>query len=422
MTTGRAYVWSANPARALGGSLAIADVRLQRLDQPGTGLRGRYVDVRNGGVLYEPAPATGAPRHRPLGSARPDANGNFLFDHGRGGGRIDKYARTAEFRQRYVEAARFGEVNTYFHLDRIAAYLDELLRELDAPPLPRVIAVVNAHHGAVDRGDGLRDGRILRGRWRPFQGGHYRLPARRYEVAEYDALAATGEIHLGPGRKLLTHGALVECAGRSYRANASHNPGIIYHEYGHHLTRHTADFRANSLKRADQQNNRKTAMDEGTCDYWTAVMLESPNIWACHRRHDESVTHPRSLASVKVMADYDAAPNADPHANGTIWGAALWDLRARLTAADRDGARGADLLVVAALCEIGRLGLDDPRPRVAPVRQARLRFGSGLASLLAADDKLTGGRRHDSIIACLGARGIELPNGAATTGAGNRSR
>ena len=422
MTTGRAYVWSANPACPLGGSLAIADVPLERLSHPVVSLRGRYADVRNGGQIDDAAPATGAPGPRALGSARPDANGNFLFAHGRGGGRIDKSARTAEFRSRYVEAARFGEVNTYFHLDRIAAYIDELLRELGAGSLPRVVAVVNAHHGAVDRGGGLRDGRMLRGRWRPFQGGHYRLPARRYEVAEYEALAATGEIHLGPGRKLLTHGALVECAGRSYRANASHNPGIIYHEYGHHITRHTADFRANALKPAEQQNNRKTAMDEGTCDYWTAVMLETPNIWACHRRHDERVTHPRSLAAPKAMADYDPAPGADPHSNGTIWGAALWELRARLAVADRDGARGADRLVLAALRQVGRLGLDDSRPRVAAVRQARLRFSSGLAALLAADETLTGSRRHDTIIAVLGARGIHLPNGAATAVAANRSR
>ena len=89
---------------------------------------------------------------------------------------------------------------------------------------------------------------------------------------------------------------------------------------------------------------RKTALDEGTCDYWAATMLETPHIWAWHHRHDEGHFHPRSLRSSKTMADYDFAPTADPHANGTIWGAALWDLRMRLAGTEPGIARRADLL------------------------------------------------------------------------------
>src|SRR5262249_575289 len=149
-----------------------------------------------------------------------------------------------EFQDRYVRAARFGEVNTYYHIDRIANHVHELLAKLGAPPLPPVIAVVNAHHAATEH-EGIRDGGLKpRDAWLPFQGGHYRLQSRHYDIEEYDPVSPNGEIHLGAGWQLWEHGALAEAAGRGYRANASHNAGIIYHEYGHHITRHTADFRA----------------------------------------------------------------------------------------------------------------------------------------------------------------------------------
>jgi len=124
---------------------------------------------------------------------------------------------------------------------------------------------------------------------------------------------------------LLDSGALVEFEGSRYRANASHNAGIIYHEYGHHITRHTADFRANRLHSPEAQDNRKAALDEGICDYWAATMLNAPHIWAWHKRHDNEYVHPRSLVSHKTMGEFDPAPKADPHANGTIFAAALWD-------------------------------------------------------------------------------------------------
>src|SRR5213082_3479002 len=60
-----------------------------------------------------------------------------------------------------------------------------------------------------------------------------------------------------------------------------------------------------------------------------------------------------SLASAKTMADYDSSPNADPHLNGTIWAAGLWDLRARLEATESDGGHQTDLLVLKALLELG---------------------------------------------------------------------
>ena len=424
MKLGCVYLWHLDPGHPLGGRVAPAVVPLPRLDDPGEGpprLLGRHVRVRNGGACNDPDPASGALRAAPIGDAAPDEAGDFLFEPGRGGGRLDKLERAdPDFLGRYVQASHFGEVNTYFHLDLIASYVDGLLRELGASSLPAVVAVVNAHHAAAPRPDGTRDG-VRRGdRWLPFQGGHYRLPARRYDVREHEPLASGGEIHLGPGWRLTDHGALVEAAGGRYRANASHNAGILYHEYGHHLTRHTADFRANALRREGRQDNRKTAMDEGTCDYLAAAVLGTPHIWAWHRRHDRVEVHPRSLVSRKTMRDFHPGPGADPHANGTIWGAALWDLRARLGADGAACRRRADLLVLRGLLLVGRPGGREAEPTARAARASRRGFPVGLAALLRADEVDHRGRHRGLILDVFARRGIlpeSGPRGTAFAGA-----
>jgi hypothetical protein len=384
------------------------------------------VRVRNGGEITEPVASNSGSRIVPIGDALPNAEGDFIFDPGRGGGRIDKVnwdgvsappAKVLEsgipfpepqFRWRYIQAAHFGEVNTYFHLDLVAAYIDGLLRELSAPSLPRVTAVVNAHHAATER-QGIRDGLQRGDRWLPFQGGHYRLPAAHYDLHEHEPISPGGEIHLGPGRNLLQYGALVEAAGGPYRANASHNAGILYHEYGHHLTRHTADFRANALRPQTRQNNRKVAIDEGTCDYFAATMLGTPHIWAWHLRHDDEFIHPRSLSSLKTMAEYDASPRADSHANGTIWAAALWDLRTQLGRTEADGMRRTDLMVVQALRLLGQILDTSSRGTLNGIRRLRESFQMGVAAMLLADELLHSGRYQELIRTSFSRRGIMAP-------------
>jgi hypothetical protein len=385
-------------------------VPLQRLENTrgrAGQLCGRYVEVHNGAVINQPDPFTGGARPMALGDAQPDAAGDFLFEPGEGGGRIDKVELAdPDFRRSYIQATRFGEVNTYFHLDRVAQYIDELLGSLGAEPLPPITVIVNAHSGAVDI-DGGRDGVCKGERWVPFQGGHYRLPSRRYDLPELSPIRATGEIHLGPGRsRLRDYGALVQAAGGTYRSISSHNAGIIYHEYGHHITRHTADFCANTLRRANRQNNRKYAIDEGTSDYFAATMLDSPHIWAWHCRHDDILKHPRSLTSAKTMKDFDHSPAADPHSNGTIWGAALWDLRSRLSLLVADGARLTDCLLLKALLLIGQLPQGWRQMEIRAVRQVRKSYATGLAALLHADRVFTGATYAGEILRCFSDRGI----------------
>lgn len=408
MKYGRVYVWVPDAARLVGGYISMSIVPLPRLDAyigASETLQGRYVEVHNAGAIYEADATTGEIRVVAIGDAQPNRDGHFLFDPGRGGGRMDKRLLAKErFRSRYIQASHFGEVNTYYHLDRIGAYVDGLLQELGAPRLPRVRALVNAHH-AVTEQDGVRDGVWNGNRWRPFQGGHYRLPSERYDTQESAPLSPDGEIHLGPGFKLLEHGALVEVAGGRYRANASHNAGTVYHEYGHHITRHTADFQANALRPPERQQNRKTALDEGTCDYWAATLLSTPHIWAWHRRHDLRQIHCRSLNSPKTIADYETNPKS-AHANGTIWGAGLWDLRTRLAAVAQDGERRTDLLVLQALLLLGKLVGGAHPPTVRSMCAARRSMAAGLEALLRADELLHAGRHRGMILATFAARGI----------------
>ncbi len=411
MYYGRVFNWTPDPANMLGGRLTAALMPLERLNancEALSRLCGRYVCVRNGGAVNKLNRVTGEVIATPIGNARPNSDDEFVFNIRSGGGRVDRTELVKDkFLWRYIQASHFGEVNAYFHIDRMAAYIDELLRELGASSLPQVKAVVNAHHAATES-NGLRDGLWRSERWLPFQGGHYRLPARNYDLCETESLSPDGEIHFGPGWQLLDHGALVEAAGRRYRANASHNPGIIYHEYGHHIARHTADFRANALRRPDRQNNRKPAIDEAICDYWTATMLGTPHIWACHRRHDEQEIHPRSLSSTKTMLDYDHNPGADPHTNGTIWAAALWDLRTMVLAADPCGVRKTDLLVLKSLLLIGQVTGDEQDVSIASIRRARASYSTNLKALLRADELLFGGMHQAIIREVFFRRGIKI--------------
>ncbi len=409
MSRGRVYLWRPDGAEASSGSVVLGVEPLLRLEPQADGvprLVGRFVEVRNGGELPGLGTDRGEPEALAIGNARPNEAGDFLFEPGRGGGRMDTHSSAkAHWRERYVGASHFGETNTYHHLDRVASYVDELLHELGAPSLPRVVAVVNAHHAATDCA-GKRNG-VRRGeRWLAFQGGHYRLPARRYDIPEPVPLSTQGEIHLGPGRQLLEAGAIVRAVGEKYRANASHNAGILYHEYGHHIARHTADLRANSLRRPDRQDNRKTALDEGTSDYWAATMLGVPHIWAWHHGHDGRPPHARSLVSPRTMADFDPGPRADPHANGTIWGAALWDLRTRITADPACGSRITDRLVLGMLLELGRRSGKASPATVAGTCRARDGFETGLSALLSADQLLQSGRHGALIAQVFAARGM----------------
>jgi len=407
MNLGCVFVWHPESDRLAGGHLHQEIVPLLDLARDGDGrfhLSSPLVRVKNGGFLLEPAANGRGTKVVALGNAGPDSDGNFIFRDCTGGARVDRFfplPAPEQERLEYVEASRFGEVNTYYHLHKIASYVNELLDALRLPRLPQVTAVVNAHaeieHRSISDGASRRSEDAI-----CFQGGHYRLPGGSSKIPEIHPISAHGEIHLGPGRKLLEAGALADYAARTgdrYRKNASHILGIIYHEYGHHITRHLADFRGNRLRAPDRQDNLKTALDEGISDYWAAVMMETPHIWACHKLAGD----PRSLSSSKSMDDFDS--EGDPHENGTIWAATVWDLRRALKSNTERGDRKTDNLILKMLNLIGAESISGKWVTKGP--NSRGDFAIAATMLLRADEILYSGQFRHEILTCLSVRGIE---------------
>lgn len=277
------------------------------------------------------------------------------------------------------EALAFGMVNTAHHLqrglDRIARLLGRAL-----PPL----AVRIAAHAAQ------------RPEW---GGGHYRLPAPGYSsLPEDEPPAATGEIHLGAGCRPVPR------RGRPYAHTASHDPAIVVHELGHHLTRHTADFRVNDRRAPDAQANLKTPLDEGTSDYLAAILLDNPDIYGWHRAGvSRESPRRRSLEAPWTMAHFVGGHLGDPHTDGTIWSATLWAARGEVERRGADPGRF-DAVVVRALERIGRTAEDLPVERA---RQLRRRFALFLQAIL--EEDAAGGHGLAAIVEpTFAARGIEV--------------
>src|SRR5438132_13698545 len=93
MPYGNVYLWIPHRWNALRGRVIAGRVPLPGLDTSGEGsgrLWGRHVRVRNGGEINEPLASKSGSCIVPIGDALPHADGDFIFDPGRGGGRIDK--------------------------------------------------------------------------------------------------------------------------------------------------------------------------------------------------------------------------------------------------------------------------------------------------------------------------------------------
>jgi hypothetical protein len=298
-------------------------------------------------------------------------DGDLRFDPAGGGGPLASPGGRRDSRA-------FGVVNVAYHLRCGLDYLASLIGR----PLPPLIAKIGAH---VDQRAG-------------WGGGHYRLPAVMYSsLPEATPPAVTGEIHLGAG------GTFAEADGRRYFAAPAHVAAIVIHELGHHLTRHTADFRLNERRASLAQANHKTPLDEGTADYLAAVLTGTPDIYGW-RRGGMPRTAParRRLDGPWTMAAFRGGHNCDPHLDGTVWAAALWSAREAMCASGRTAAEF-DRLVVEGLM---RIGAADPAMPAEAARRRRRSFGSALAAILEAD-AARGGQFGDVIAAAFADRGIE---------------
>jgi hypothetical protein len=277
------------------------------------------------------------------------------------------------------QALAFGVVNTAYHAQRGL----EMIARLLGRPLPPLLVRIGVHGG--QRPD--------------WAGGHYRLPAGEYSaLPEEEPPLPTGEIHLGAG------GRLIPLRGEWYLHSASHDPAIILHELGHHLTRHTADFRVNRRRSPQAQANRKIPLDEGTSDYLAAILLDNPDIYGWHRaRVPPESPRRRCLAAPWTMAQFVGGDLSDPHTDGIIWSAALWAAR---TEVERHGLGGArfDGVVVRALDRMGRTGGE---LSVESARRLRRSYALLLQAILD-EDAAAGGELAPLVEPVFAARGIEL--------------
>ena len=339
---------SPGPGALSEAELDVAEIRDSALVMPGI----LVIDVRGGAGLDR-------------------RDGDLRSDPAGGGGPL---ASPRDQR----ESIAFGIVNVAYHLRLGLDYLAALIGHA----LPPLITRIGAHE----------DQRATWG------GGHYRLPADAYSSLPETAMpAVTGEIHLGPG------GAFTRAAGRRYFAAPAHIVAIIVHELGHHLTRHTADFRLNERRRPPAQANHKIALDEGTADYLAAALLGTPDIYGWHRGGIPPTAQARRrLDGPWTMAAFRGGHDTDPHLDGTVWAAALWSAREAVRASGGQAA-GFDRLVAEGLV---RIGAADPELPAEAARHRRRSFGSALGAILEAD-AARGGRFGDVIAAAFADRGIE---------------
>lgn len=278
---------------------------------------------------------------------------DLAFDPAGGGGPMASL-------QAQRQARAFGIVNTAFHAQRALSFVATTL----CRSLPHLLVRIGIHqrHGC-------------------WGGGHYRLPAVSYsELAEDSPVRSSGEVHLGNGRRYLPWPA------PRYFHMPGHNAAIICHEVGHHVCRHTADFRLNRLLPSAAQTNRKIALDEGTADYITAVLLDNADIYGWHRSDvPEWRINRRRLSARWTMADFRGGKHTDPHRDGTIWASALWSARNAVRASGIPAYRF-DAMVLRGLDQAGTTGHAAGRT-VGALRERRY-FSRLLEAMLAVDPGL----------------------------------
>jgi len=177
---GQVYLWIPDEKVPSGGSIQKSTVTLPWLVPSPEGkwkLESPYTVIVNAGSINLPDEHSTSFKTVPLGNAQTDSAGDFIFEPFNGGGRMDKVPFVDDVRRsKNIQVARFGEVNSFFHINKIASYVDDLLKALGERSLPQVKVLVNAHC-AIYKKEGDRDG--IKGKvsakWLPFQGGHYRL-------------------------------------------------------------------------------------------------------------------------------------------------------------------------------------------------------------------------------------------------------
>jgi hypothetical protein len=325
-------------------------------------------------------------------------DGTLCFDPSTGGVRTRENRRArGAFNRHVAEANSFGMVNAYVHATRAADICNALLRDEGAAALPPIHVVVGAHSGSRLPGYCCGDGDRKRTDLRPMSGGHYRLSTITTGVPELVPVDPRGEMHLGPCRYRKPY-----VGWARYLRNAAHNPAIVYHEFGHHLCRHTADFRLNAQRRPERQRNGKTGIEEGVSDYFAAALLGTGSPYGWYnpiraQQRDLDVTE-RHIA--------DAKPT-HAHAVGAVWAAAWW--RCRVELVDRgfiEGPTDHDRVMVRALLAIGEVGRRGKRRTRRTREQLRSSDSTMIRAYVDAVDDVAGPRGVSAVTTIMDNHGL----------------
>ena len=275
-------------------------------------------------------------------------HGTLCFDPSDGGIRPRENRRACGAFNRIVsEANYFGMVNAFVHTRRAAITLNSLLSDVGCSKLPRLEVVTGAHSGSNLPGYACGDGDRRARELRPLSGGHYRLSTRTSGVPEPLPVSPAGEVHLGPSRYRKPF-----AGSAAYLRNAAHNPAIVYHEFGHHLCRHTADFRLNAERAGDKQRNGKTGIEEGVSDYFAAALLGSGRPYGWYRADRGRRRDPELHRHASFPDD-----GGDAHGIGAIWASAWWRCRLDVVAAGLLRSEAAhDRVMMQSLVAVGEVG------------------------------------------------------------------
>jgi hypothetical protein len=280
------------------------------------------------------------------------------------------------------QARAFGIVNVAYHAQRAMRFAADLLGRR----LPHLRIRVGTHEDQ---------------RW---GGGHYRLPSPATST-ECGPVAPAGEVHLGRGA------SFVRWQDALYFHAPAHHAAIIYHEVGHHICRHTADFRLNCLRDPQHQTSRKIALDEGTADYISAVLTGTADIYGWHRGHLPDWDRRRRRLDPQWTMKWFNGGDSDPHADGTVWASALWSARQAVAATGADPGRMDEMV----LRGMWRLGQQRP-DRLAETHLRQRRHFSRLVDEIVA----TGPSLAPVVLAAMSEHGIEP--GASNAELRDRSR
>lgn len=235
---------------------------------------------------------TGVSECVPEQRAQADTDGNFLYDP-------EEPAFDDEF----------AEVNIYFHSNRVAEYFRD----------------THAFEWACCESSNIMDAIA----------NYVETPGVAFRNAFYSPSSCGGSVRCA-----------LMAFGQSSTKDFGYDGDVVYHEYGHGIVDVTAGlsiFDVNPLLGVGYENG---ALNEGTADYFSATITADPKL-ADYFAGSGPGSGEGGLRELNNGLRCPDDLFGESHADGRIWGGALWGIREMI------GAEKADALAFATLVSLG---------------------------------------------------------------------